>query len=277
MARHVLARSLHDVGLATWFGGSLMGAVGLHGAAAALRNPDERSAAATVGWTRWAPVNSVAIGAHLLGAVQLLRTERIRVRRQDGVARSSAVKTGLTVAAVGATAYSGLLNRKMVAAGHVPVEGATEPSAATPPDVAKTQKQLKAIQWIIPALTGGLVATTAWQSEQMRPSQVFAGLLPSLPGFSSRKVPALAAGGAAAALLGTRKSKAKAKIKSAVPTPPARVSPPSPTPVPPVTPSSVDLTVPVATTAATVAGSVAAATDRVAPLTDLGTKGTTSR
>ena len=52
MARHTLARTLHDVGLATWFGGSLMGAVGLNGAAASLRNPDERSSSATVGWSR---------------------------------------------------------------------------------------------------------------------------------------------------------------------------------------------------------------------------------
>ena len=29
---NTLARSLHDLGLATWFGGSLMGAVGLNGA-----------------------------------------------------------------------------------------------------------------------------------------------------------------------------------------------------------------------------------------------------
>ena len=178
-ARHVFARSLHDVGLAAWFGGSLMGAVGLNGAAASLRDPDERAVAATAGWTRWAPVSTVAIGAHLLGAGRLLRTEQYRVRRQKGVARSSAVKTALTVAALGATAYSGVLNRQMAAAGNVPVRGATEPGAGTPPEVAQTQKRLKAVQWLIPGLTGSLVAATAWQSEQMRPRQVLRGMLPS--------------------------------------------------------------------------------------------------
>ena len=34
-ADNTVSRSLHDLGLATWFGGSLMGAVGLNGAAAA--------------------------------------------------------------------------------------------------------------------------------------------------------------------------------------------------------------------------------------------------
>jgi len=175
MEQHLLSRSLHDVGLAAWFGGTLMGAVGLNGATASLRDPSERSTASTAGWTRWAPVNAAAIGAHLVGAARLLYTERDRVKNQQGVGLSSAIKTGLTVAAVGTTAYSGALNRKMAAAGPVRVQGATEPGLDTPTDVAATQKQLKAIQWLIPALTGGVVVTTAWQGEQMRPSQVAAG------------------------------------------------------------------------------------------------------
>jgi len=39
---NTLARSLHDLGLATWFGGSLMGAVGLNGAAAVVDQPAQR-------------------------------------------------------------------------------------------------------------------------------------------------------------------------------------------------------------------------------------------
>ena len=31
--RNTLAHAMHDIGLAAWFGGSLMGAVGLNGAA----------------------------------------------------------------------------------------------------------------------------------------------------------------------------------------------------------------------------------------------------
>ena len=229
MARHVLARSLHDVGSAAWFGGSLIGAVGLNGAAASLRNPDERSPTATLGWNRWAPVSSVAIGAHLVGAVQLLRTERYRVRRQDGVGRSSAVRTALTVAAPGTTAYSGLLNRRMAAAGHVPVQGATEPGASTPKDVATTQKQLKAIQWLIPGLTGSLVAVTAWQSEQMRPEQILAGMLPSAA-LSGRALPV--AGAAGTALLALKRGRST-RTSATEPSRPERAV---------VRPASIDLT-----------------------------------
>ncbi len=177
MEQHVLARSMHDVGLAAWFGGSLMGAVGLNGAAAKVRDPLERVPVATVGWNRWAPLNAAAIGVHLIGSLRLLQTEADRVRNQGGVAKSSIAKTVLTVGALGATAWSGVLNRKMDAAGAVPADGATDPSAVTPPDVAQAQKQLKAVQWLIPGLTGSLVAVTSWQGEQMRPGQVARGLL----------------------------------------------------------------------------------------------------
>ena len=40
--RNTVLRSMHDIGLAGWFGGSLMGAVGLNGAAAQAANPAER-------------------------------------------------------------------------------------------------------------------------------------------------------------------------------------------------------------------------------------------
>ena len=50
---NTLARSLHDLGLATWFGGSLMGAVGLNGAAAVVDQPAQRLRVANAGWARW--------------------------------------------------------------------------------------------------------------------------------------------------------------------------------------------------------------------------------
>ena len=38
-SRNTLVRSLHDLGAAAWFGGSLMGAVGVNGAAASCAIP----------------------------------------------------------------------------------------------------------------------------------------------------------------------------------------------------------------------------------------------
>jgi hypothetical protein len=45
--RDTPVRSLHDIGLAAWFGGSLMGAVELNGAAATVKGPKERISVAT--------------------------------------------------------------------------------------------------------------------------------------------------------------------------------------------------------------------------------------
>jgi hypothetical protein len=55
MEDNTLARTLHDVGLAAWFGGSLMGAAGVNGAAAAVHEPTERLRVASTGWARWTP------------------------------------------------------------------------------------------------------------------------------------------------------------------------------------------------------------------------------
>ena len=228
MARHTTLRVLHDVGLASWFGGSLMGAVGLNGAAAALSDPRQRSSAATAGWNRWAPVNALGIAAHLAGAAGILVTDWPRVRTQEGVGRSSLVKTGVTAAALGATAWSGALNKKMNEAGPVPVEGATEPSAQTPQDVAATQKQLKTAQWLIPGLTGALYAVASWQSEQQRAAQVSKGVVRRLP---STVGPIPLALGAAGLLLAARKRRSSKRVQDDAIYPPEVVVVPAAEPV----------------------------------------------
>ena len=80
-----VARSLHDLGLAAWFGGSLMGAVGLNGASEEVDAPTERAQVADAGWARWTPVNAAGIAAHLLGDLGILRANRGRVSQQGEV------------------------------------------------------------------------------------------------------------------------------------------------------------------------------------------------
>jgi hypothetical protein len=175
-ADNTLSRSLHDLGLATWFGGSLMGAVGLNGAAADVEEPKQRLRVANAGWNRWTPVNLAGIAAHLAGGAILLGANKGRVASQQGVAQATAVKTGLTVLALGATAWSRVLGAKLNQAGEVPVEGGTDPSGDTPEDVAKAQQQLKFLQWGIPILTGAMLVLNARMGEQQRPTQVSGGL-----------------------------------------------------------------------------------------------------
>jgi hypothetical protein len=151
-SRNTVVRSLHDVGAAGWFGGSLMGAVALNGASRDVSDPAERSKIAASGWARWAPFAAVAIGAHRVGA-------------------NTAVKTALTVAALGTTAYSGLLGARLGNAVDVKTEGGTVPAENTPDDVARIQRRLRILQWATPVLTGALVVLGAQQGEQQRPGQ----------------------------------------------------------------------------------------------------------
>jgi hypothetical protein len=105
-ADNTVSRSLHDLGLATWFGGSLMGAVGLNGAAAEVEEPKQRLRVANAGWNRWTPVNLAGIAAHVAGGTVLLGANKGRVASQQGVASATVAKTALTGAALAATAWS---------------------------------------------------------------------------------------------------------------------------------------------------------------------------
>src|SRR4051812_1020646 len=143
--RLTVARAMHDAGLAAWFGGSLMGAVGVNGAAKDVDDPRQRARVANAGWGRWTPVNLVAIGAHLFGGAQILRANKGRVVAQKGVLANTNTKLALTAGALGATAYARVLGQKVMNAGDVPVAGGADPLPTTPPEVAKAQKQLHAL------------------------------------------------------------------------------------------------------------------------------------
>jgi hypothetical protein len=124
---NTVARTLHDVGLAAWFGGSLMGAAGVNGAAAVVEDPTQRLHVANTGWARWTPLNLVGIAAHLIGGAVLTGADKSRLVGQQGVARA--------------------------------------------------QRQLTVLQWVIPVLTGAVLVVDARMGEQQRPTQVTQGLL----------------------------------------------------------------------------------------------------
>jgi hypothetical protein len=199
--RNTLAHFLHDAGLAAWFGGSLMGAIGVNGAAADVDDPRQRARVANAGWNRWTPVNLLAIGAHLVGGAQLLKENKGRTATQQGVLANTNTKMALTAGALCATAYARVLGKKMQAAGDVPVSGGTDSLATTPPEVAKAQKQLSALQWAIPGLTGAMLASSALHEEQQRTTEVIKGTLLGLPATVGTAVggAATAVGGAATA------------------------------------------------------------------------------
>ncbi|MFD3875646.1 hypothetical protein [Streptomyces sp. NPDC058623] len=175
--RNTVMRSLHDLGLAAWFGGSLMGAVGLNKAArTAVEEPALASRIASIGWAAWTPVNAAAIGAHLVGGAGLLGANSARVAHQSGVGASTIAKTVLTGAALAATAYSRVLGKKIELASSPDSED-QEAAADHPMDLEQAQRHLAMLQWALPALTAGMLVLNALHGEQQRPEQQKAGML----------------------------------------------------------------------------------------------------
>ncbi|MER6032967.1 hypothetical protein ACIRU2_15690 [Streptomyces sp. NPDC101169] len=174
--RNTVIRSLHDLGLAAWFGGSLMGAVGLNGAArqeGATWTAQARIASA--GWEKWMPVSAAAIGAHLYGGGGLLAVNAHRVVKQKGVGASTTAKTVVTAAALAATAYARILGKKIDLASSPDPQDAQK-AAEHPIDTEQAQRQLACVQWAVPALTGCLVVLNALHGEQQRPLEQLHGL-----------------------------------------------------------------------------------------------------
>ncbi len=175
--RNTALRSMHDLGLAAWFGGSLMGAVGLNSAARAEGGTWRNTARiASAGWAKWTPVNAAAIAIHLVGGSGLLAANASRVATQKGVAASTVTKTVLTGAALAATAYSRILGKKIeLASSDDPQD--MEKAAEHPIDTDKAQRDLTWVQWALPVLTGGLIVLNALHGEQQRPAEQVQGML----------------------------------------------------------------------------------------------------
>jgi hypothetical protein len=161
-------RATHLVTNGAWFGGSLMGAVGLNPAA---REPDtqaERVAVSGTGWERWGPVQGAAIGLHLLSGLAIVADNRNRVVAHPPTTVAVVLKTALTAAAVASSAAAYVYGTRLGDAsgedGH--------PRDAEAAEAARSK--LVWLQWATPALTGSLLVLDAQLGEQQRGA---AGLL----------------------------------------------------------------------------------------------------
>lgn len=189
-----VARALNTVGLAAWFGGSLMGAV-------ALRDVDDGSGAPGSGaendaWARWSPVQAAAIGAHLLGAAKLATTNKGRVAGQKGAGKVAVFKAVCTAGAIGATVYASRLGKEVhdaSASSVTDLRSADNDHGPPAGASADTVRKLRAAQVAVPVLTGAMLVADARLGEQQRPTEVLRGMvaravpdsigdvLPSLP------------------------------------------------------------------------------------------------
>jgi hypothetical protein len=163
----VAARAAHDLGLAAWFGGAAMGAIGLNAATREVDEPTQRNRVANAGWFRWAPITALAVGAHLTGVWIDARAGRAAplLGARDP---ATLVRTVATAIALLATAESGRSGRQVVMGGDVPVATAVEPISDTPAEVAAAMRRLRVVQWAMPAATAVIWVCNAVQAARGR-------------------------------------------------------------------------------------------------------------
>ncbi|MFG6446514.1 hypothetical protein ACFXQA_14735 [Microbacterium sp. P07] len=176
-ARNTLVRAMHDVGLAAWFGGTLMGAVGLNGATAKADKPADRLRLSSIGWAKWAPVQLAAIAVHGVGGIGLIAGNKARLAGQPEARTNTNIKLVVTGLAGAASLYSAILGATIAKHADEGGEGVTEPDEQASAALKAAQSKQKVMQWAIPALTGVLIVLGAQQGEQQRP---VAGFLHSL-------------------------------------------------------------------------------------------------
>ncbi|MHA7283583.1 hypothetical protein [Arthrobacter sp. TMS2-4] len=177
MAGNLLARSAHDLGAAAWFGGTLMGAVGLNGATGKAKDPKERTRLSSLGWAKWTPVQVAAFAAHAAGGIGLILGNKGRVAAQDSVGSNTVLKSVVTVLGMVLSLYSGMLGKKVGELAEQGSAGATEPRPGASDELTKAQSQLKITQWLLPVISGIVVVMGAKQGEMQRPENVKKGLL----------------------------------------------------------------------------------------------------
>lgn len=158
----IASRIAHDIGLAAWFGGAAMGAIGLNAATREVDEPTQRIRVANAGWFRWAPMTAIAIWLHLAGVSGAMRWGRgpAPVGAGDALALARTVATGVALAA---TVESGRSGRQVIAGGDVPVATAVQPISDTPDDIATAMRRLRLIQWAMPLSTGAVLVLNALQ------------------------------------------------------------------------------------------------------------------
>jgi hypothetical protein len=184
MSRNTVLRTMNEMSLAAWFGGSLMGALALPRTARGQERPLQAEGA---GWRAWQPVQTTAVATQLLSGAALTWVNRGRVVGQRGVAGASVVRTALTGAALAATAVAAREGRKSAEVegnGHHGPDAAWDAPEAPSADgedhhdaAPEALTITRMAQWAVPVLTGGVLVLDALMGEQQRPQQVAGGML----------------------------------------------------------------------------------------------------
>jgi hypothetical protein len=187
-----LARIAHDLGLATWFGGTLFGQVALNPTVRSIRDPRERGRVVNESWGRFNALNAGAI----LASVASWRLGGLKPDAELRAPGASRLKNLLLGAAAVFGIASGVLGARLATdappdapAGGTPMESGTEPAPDTPQGAARSQRLigLSGISSLL--LLAAVIALSAIiESSAPKPRGVLSRLLTQGPSTNQRAV-----------------------------------------------------------------------------------------
>ncbi len=144
-----LVRALHDIGLATWFGGTVMGVLAMNPAVEVLDDPEERGKMVDEGWARFQPFG--ALGLFTAFVAHIIMRRRGPKKATQTYKNVALIQDVCALAAIGSSIASLALGEYTVHAdpdGYTPIESATTPTEETPDDVEKAQGGLSIASWV---------------------------------------------------------------------------------------------------------------------------------
>ena len=132
----------HDLGLSTWFGGTLFGQVSLNPAVSAISDEGERGRVLNEAWARFQAANIPAMLSALLGW-RLGGVRDDSEPRAPGLTRAKDVLLGGAAFNTVASAILGASTAAVSRGGATPVRSGTTPSRRTPPEAALAVRLLR--------------------------------------------------------------------------------------------------------------------------------------
>ncbi len=136
-----IAKIAHNLGLATWFGGTVFGQVALNPTVSRISDKSERGRVLNESWGRFNAVNFVA----LVAAVLSWRAGGLKADaelRAPGLARLKNLSLGGAAVAAIASGVMGARVAKQASEGETPVESGTQPAPETPEEAATSQRTI---------------------------------------------------------------------------------------------------------------------------------------
>ena len=132
----------HDLGLSTWFGGTLFGQVSLNPAVSSISDQRERGRVLNEAWARFQAANLPAMLSTLLGW-RLGGVRDDSELRAPGLTRTKDILLGGAAFNTVASALLGASTAASSRGGATPVRSGTKPSRRTPPEAALALRLLR--------------------------------------------------------------------------------------------------------------------------------------